>query len=120
MPLSETLSVKLGNRRHRRYNRYRGDFRVCVSHLLGDEYRNLEGHCRDLSSAGIGVILAAELNGGEVVGLSFVLPGAALPMEVRAVVRHRRGVQYGFEFLSLSALHRDKIGDFLRTLQPID
>jgi hypothetical protein len=113
-------SCKGGARRRRRYTRYRGNFPVSVSHLLGNEYRKLGGHCRDLSEAGIGVILAADLNGGEVVGLSFVLPGATLRSDVRAVVRHRRGCQYGFEFLSLSEGQRDMLGSFLKNLEPAD
>jgi predicted GNAT superfamily acetyltransferase len=87
---------------------------------LGDRYQKLEGRCRDLSAAGIGIILAAELNGGEVVGLSFALPGAALTWDVRAVVRHRRGFQYGFEFLSLIDKQRDLLESSLKGLDPID
>src|SRR5271166_1069319 len=90
------------DRRRRRHPRYGGDFNVTVSHLLGNHYQKLEGHCRDLSEAGIGILLAAELNGGEVTGLLFTLPGSALPWDVRAVVRYRRGYHYGFEFLSLT------------------
>src|SRR5208282_5189653 len=85
------------DRRRRRHPRYSADFRVSVSYLLENQYHNLEGHCRDMSEAGIGILLAAELNGGEVAELSFLLPGS-LFFEVRAVVRYRRGYQYGFEF----------------------
>lgn len=121
MPSADAKQAKKPvDRRRRRHARYRGDFRVSVSHLLGDEYQKIEGHCRDLSEAGIGIILAAELNGGEVVGLSFLLPGAPHPFEVRAVVRHRRGYQYGFEFLSLSPEQRDLLESFFKGLQPVD
>ena len=90
------------DRRRRRHPRYAADFRVTVSYLLENQYQKLEGHCRDLSEAGIGILLAAEMNSGEVVGLSYLVPGSADPWEVRAVVRYRRGYQYGFEFLSLT------------------
>jgi hypothetical protein len=96
------------------------DFRVTVSHLLGDKYLKLEGHCRDLSEAGIGILLAAELNGGEVVGLSFLLPGSPLAWEVRAVVRYRRGYQYGFEFLSLTAAQHATLKGYVKNLKPAD
>jgi hypothetical protein len=108
------------DRRRRRHPRYRGDFRVNVSHLLGRDYQRLEGHCRDLSEAGIGVLLAAELDGGEVAGLSFSLPGSELPWEVRAVVRHRRGYQYGFEFLSLTGAQQESLKSYFKGLEPID
>jgi len=113
-------ATKSVDRRRRRHPRYRGDFRVSVSHLLGDEYQTIEGHCRDLSEAGIGIILAAELNSGEVMGLGFLLPGEAVGFDVRAVVRHRRGYQYGFEFLSLSPEQRDLLERFFKGLQPLD
>ncbi|MFZ0770669.1 MAG: PilZ domain-containing protein [Candidatus Sulfotelmatobacter sp.] len=108
------------DRRRRRSPRYRGDFRVTVSHLLGIQYQRLEGHCRDLSKAGIGILLAAELNGGDVVNLSFALPGSALPWDVRAVIRYRRGCQYGFEFLSLTHEQQVSLESYLEGLEPID
>lgn len=121
MPSSDVKrTTNPADRRRRRHPRYRGDFRVTVTHLLGDEYQKLEGHCRDLSAAGIGIILAAELDGGEVVGLSFLLPEAAHPWDVRAVVRHRRGCQYGFEFLSLTQEQQDMLEGFLKGLEPVD
>lgn len=101
------------DRRRRRHPRYRGDFRVNVSNLLENRYQKLEGHCRDLSEAGIGILLAAELNGGDVAGLNFSLPGSALQWEVRAVVRYRRGYQYGFEFLSLTGEQRESLKIYL-------
>jgi hypothetical protein len=108
------------DRRRRRHPRYSADFRVTVSHLLENHYQKLEGHCRDLSQAGIGILLAAELNGGEVTGLSFTLPGSPLPWEVRAVVRYRRGYQYGFEFLSLTAAQQEFLKNYIKDLKQAD
>lgn len=107
-------------RRRRRHPRYSADFRVTVSYLLENQYHNLEGHCRDLAEAGIGILLAAELNSGEVTGLSFLLPGAALPWAVRAVVRYRRGYHYGFEFLSLTNEQLQTLKHHLKGLKPAD
>ena len=106
------------DRRRRRHTRYAADFRVGVSYLLENQYQNLEGHCRDLAEAGIGILLAAELNSGEVAGLSFLLPGSALAWEVRAVVRYRRGYQYGFEFLSLTAKQQESLKSYIKGLEP--
>jgi hypothetical protein len=105
------------DRRRRRHPRYSADFRVSVSYLLENQYQKLEGHCRDLAEAGIGILLAAELNSGEVVGLSFLLPGSAIPWEVRAVVRYRRGYQYGFEFLSLTAEQQESLKSYVKGLK---
>lgn len=91
-----------------------------MSYLLGDHYQKLEGHCRDLAEAGIGILLAAELNSGEVTGLSFLVPGAAVPWVVRAVVRYRRGYHYGFEFLSLTDEQHKSLTSYLKGLKPVD
>ncbi len=54
MPTADAKRAKKPvDRRRRRHPRYRGDFQVSVSHLLGNEYQKIEGHCRDLSVAGI-------------------------------------------------------------------
>jgi hypothetical protein len=103
------------DRRRRRHARYRSDFRVAVSYL-GNHYQTIEGHCRDVSEAGIGILLAAEMDNGEVVSLAFSLPGSMLSWEVRAVVRYRRGYQYGFEFLSLTSEQQESLKSYLKTL----
>ena len=91
-----------------------------MSYLLENQYQNLEGHCRDLAEAGIGILLAAELNSGEVTGLSFSVPGAPGPWAVRAVVRYRRGYHYGFEFLSLTDEQQKSLTSYLKGLKPAD
>jgi hypothetical protein len=108
------------DRRRRRHSRYRADFHVIVSYLLGDDYQKIEGHCRDISEAGIGILLAAELKGGEVAGLSFSLPGSTPPWEMRAVVRYRRGYHYGFEFLAITGEERESLRDYVKDLTPCD
>jgi hypothetical protein len=90
-------------RRLRRTPRYRSSFPVLVKLLAAGRYESLQAHCKDLSEAGIGVLLAAELASGEVVSLNFTLPGLPIPWEVRSVLRHRRGYHYGFEFFSLTS-----------------
>jgi hypothetical protein len=120
MPASSPKRVtSQGQRRRRRHPRFRGDFPVSLTFLLGDRYQKLEGHCSDLSEAGIGILLAAELNAGEVAGLNFALPGVA-PWELRAVLRYRRGYHYGFEFLSLTDEQYDSLQGYLGTLTAID
>jgi hypothetical protein len=95
-------------RRQRRFPRFRTNFPVGVTLLAGTQYRSLEAHCKDLSAAGIGLLVATELNSGEVASLSFSLPGTRESLELRAVLRHRRGYHYGFEFLSLTS-HQNKL-----------
>jgi hypothetical protein len=75
---------------------------VQVTLLAADRYESMQAHCKDLSEAGIGVLLAAELASGEVVSLNFTLPGLPAAWDVRGILRHRRGYHYGFEFFSLT------------------
>jgi c-di-GMP-binding flagellar brake protein YcgR len=118
-PTRKPVSAPI-DRRRRRHQRYRVDFRLKTTYLEGHEYKQLEGHCSDLSEAGIGMLLASEMNMGEVVGLNFSLPGSNAAWELRAVARHRRGYHYGFEFLSLTAEQRESLKQFLKTLTPLD
>ena len=107
------------DRRRRRHPRYRGEFAVVVTVLMANRYEKLDGYSKDLSEAGIGILLAAEVTVGEVAGLSFSIPGGA-PWEIKAVLRFRRGYHYGFEFLSLSAHQQQQLNLYLKTLVPID
>ena len=45
----------------------------------------------------------------EVVSLELALPQATYPLKLRALVRYRRGLHYGFEFLALSMEQRAAI-----------
>ena len=107
-------------RRQRRYPRYRTEFPVTLTLLSNEGHQCLDGHCRDLSVAGIGVLIAEELTLGGVVALTFTLPGSAQPWELRAVLRHRRGYHYGFEFLSLSDQQGEALRGYLPSLERAD
>ncbi len=68
----------------------------------------------------MGAIVAAELTSGDVVSLSFSLPGSNNPWEVRAVLRHRLGYHYGFEFLSLNVERINAVKNFIQSRERID
>lgn len=80
----------------------------------------MEGRCRDLAEAGIGILIAAEFPLGEVVSLAFSLPNTAQAWTVRAVLRQRRGYHYGLEFLSLSAAQVEELRRYLPSLKRAD
>ena len=107
-------------RLRRQYPRYRCEFPVVVSVLAGDQRHRLNAHCRDVSETGIGMLLAADLSPGEVASLAFSLPEVSQPWDVRAVLRHRRGYHYGFEFLSLSERQVKTLKSFLEDLERSD
>jgi|SRR5271165_586124 len=108
------------DRCRRRHPRYRAEFPVVVTLLSEGNRQRLDGHCRDISQAGIGVLIAADLDLGEVVTLAFSLPEARDSWEIRAVIRHRRGYHYGFEFLSLSDDQKRALTGYLRELDRAD
>jgi len=108
------------DRLRRRHARYRCEFAVVVNLLAGKGQQRMNAHCRDVSKAGIGVLLAEELAMGEVATLSFSLPGVSQPWEVRAVLRHRRGYHYGFEFLSLTDRQSKTLNGYLEDLERAD
>jgi c-di-GMP-binding flagellar brake protein YcgR len=113
-------SNRVADRRQRRYPRFRSEFPVTVSLFSGREHENLNAHCRDLSQGGIGMLIAADLNVGEVASLAFSLPTLPQPWNLRAVLRCRRGYQYGFEFLALSAQQSQALADYFPTLERSD
>lgn len=109
-----------GERRQRRHPRYRVEFPVGIVLFSGEERQHLQAHGRDLSLAGMGVLIADDLALGDVMGLSFSLPGSPGPWNVQAVLRYRRGYQYGFEFLALSDAQTEALAAYLPRLERLD
>ena len=68
----------------------------------------------------MGALVAAELKIGEVASLNFSLPGQPQEWEVRAVLRHRRGFHYGFEFLALTGPQTELLCNYLPSLTRAD
>lgn len=105
------------NRRVRRHSRCTCNFPMVVTLFAGDSYRRLDAHCKNLSEAGMGILLAEELAAGEVVSLRFCFPGSSQEWEVRAILRHRRGYHYGLEFISVSTELKRIMRRFMKGLE---
>jgi hypothetical protein len=84
----------------RRYRRYPMDVRLNVHVFRHGEISYFWGRSSELGLDGIGGTLTGNLEPGEVVSLEFPLPVSPYPIKVRAVVRYRIGLHYGFEFLT--------------------
>ena len=104
-----TPGKKLAAAHVRRYPRFAIDVRLQVRMFQNGEFQSCWGRSTELGPDGIGATLTGELESGEIVSLEFPLPLSPYPLKVRAIVRYRQGLRYGFEFLTLSDAQRDTI-----------
>jgi hypothetical protein len=95
--------------RKRRYPRFALDLRLQVRMFQDGEFRSCWGRSTELGQDGIGATLTGELESGEIVTLDIPLPLSPYPVKIRAIVRYRQGLRYGFEFLTLTETQRDTI-----------
>jgi PilZ domain len=93
----------------RRYPRFALDVRMQVRMFQSGEFRSCWGRSTELGQDGIGATLTGELETGEIVSLDIPLPLSPYPLKVRAIVRYRQGLRYGFEFLTLGDAQRETI-----------
>ena len=93
----------------RRFQRYALDVRVVVNVFREGKLRDFWGRSTELGLDGLGATLTGELDPGEVVSMEFPLPLSAYPLKLRAIVRFRQGLHYGFEFLTIAAEQRETL-----------
>ena len=102
----------------RRFPRFIIDVRLQVKMFQAGEFRNCWGRSTEMGQDGIGATLTGSLEPGEIVTLEIPLPLTPYPIKVRAIVRYRQGLRYGFEFLTLNDQQRDtirRVCDYLAT-----
>jgi hypothetical protein len=100
----------------RRFPRFCVDARMQVRMFQAGEFRSCWGRSTELGQDGIGATLTGDLETGEIVSLEIPLPLSPYPLKVRAIVRYRQGLRYGFEFLTLNETQRDMIRRVCETL----
>ncbi len=93
----------------RRFPRFVIDMRLQVKMFQAGEFRTCWGRSTEMGQDGIGATLTGSLEPGEIVTLDIPLPLTPYPIKVRAIVRYRQGLRYGFEFLTLNDSQRDTI-----------
>jgi TonB family protein len=72
------------------------------------------GRAVNVCERGIAAMLAADLIPGETVGVEVRLPLSADAIRVRAAVRYQDKLQYGFEFVAISAEERGRIREWAK------
>jgi PilZ domain len=87
-------------RNRRRIERSDIDRRVRVSIVLKGKPSCVFGRIRDISQDGIGAVIPCSLSIDEQVALEFSLGDGSIGT-MSAIVRHRQGFHYGFEFISI-------------------
>lgn len=75
---------------------------VAVTILTTQGYEAFHGRCTEISLTGLGCMVAREMDVGEMVRLEIGLPNQELTLLLRAVVRRRKGLLHGFEFVSMA------------------
>jgi hypothetical protein len=108
-PGKQFASRKSDRAHLRRYPRFAIDARLQVRMFQAGEFQSCWGRSTELGEDGIGATLTGELQSGEIVSLEIPLPLSPYPLKVRAIVRYRDGLRYGFEFLTLNATQRDML-----------
>ena len=93
----------------RRFPRFPIDVRLQVRMFQQGEFRSCWGRSTEMGQDGIGATLTGSLETGEIVTLDIPLPLTPYPIKVRAIVRYRQGLRYGFEFLTLNESQRDTV-----------
>lgn len=115
-----TAPARTPSKYNRRYPRYAIDVRLQVRMFQEGEFRTCWGRSTEIGQDGIGATLTGSLETGEIVTLEIPLPLTAYPIKVRAIVRYRQGLRYGFEFLTMNDSQRDtikRVCEYLATQQ---
>jgi PilZ domain len=102
----------------RRFPRFTLDVRLQVKMFQNGEHCSCWGRSKEIGQDGIGATLTGSLETGEIVTLEIPLPLTPYPIKVRAIVRYRQGLRYGFEFLTLKDSQREtlrRVCDYLAT-----
>jgi hypothetical protein len=75
------------------------------------------GRALDISEGGMQIFAGLELRADDPVQVEFTPPYSSSPVRVSAVVRHRRGYNYGVEFRSEALSDREQTERFCRLMQ---
>ena len=108
---STTSSGQPTGKQHftRRFPRFVIDVRLQVKMFQAGEFRQCWGRSTEMGQDGIGATLTGQPRARRDRNPGIPLPLTPYPIKVRAIVRYRQGLRYGFEFLTLNDNQRDTI-----------
>jgi PilZ domain-containing protein len=106
-----------GQQKERRFRRFSVDMRVQAQVFRAGTLSTAWGRSWEMGEDGMSGTLTGEMEPGDVVSLEFTLPHSREPMKVRAVVRHRTGYRYGFEFLTVTDAQREQMREAFHQME---
>jgi hypothetical protein len=83
----------------RRWQRYRLNVPIRLIYTHEGTSKIVSGRGNDMSEGGVLVFAGLELKAGDAVLIEFTPPYSAGPVRAKGIVRHRRGYNYGVEFV---------------------
>ena len=96
----------------RRWQRYRLNLPIRLIFTHDGTTKYMSGRGNDMSEGGVLVFAGMELKTGDEVSIEFTPPFASGPVRAKGVVRHRRGYNYGIEFVTDTAADKEQIEKF--------
>jgi hypothetical protein len=101
----------------RRWQRYRLNLPIRLIFNNDGKTKIMAGRGNDMSEGGVLVFAGMELKTGDEVQIEFTPPFSAGPVRAKGVVRHRRGYNYGIEFLLENDADREQTEKFRSLLR---
>jgi PilZ domain-containing protein len=83
----------------RRWQRYRLNVPIRLIYTHEGTSKIVSGRGNDMSEGGVLVFAGLELKAGDSILIEFTPPFSAGPVRAKGIVRHRRGYNYGIEFV---------------------
>ena len=101
----------------RRWQRFRLNLPIRLIFSRDDKTRIMNSRGNDMSEGGILVFAGIELKTGDEVSVEFTPPFSNEPVRARGIVRHRRGYNYGIEFLFDTTTDQEQAEKFRNLLR---
>ena len=101
----------------RRWQRYRLNLPIRIIVSRNASTRITNGRAADISQGGVLVFAGIELSAGSEVFVEFTEPYSGEPIRARGLVRHRRGYNYGVEFLTETTEQQEQADKFRALLR---
>ena len=102
----------------RRWQRYRLNVPIRLIHTQDGTSKIMSGRGNDVSEGGVLVFAGMELKTCDEVSIEFTPPYSS-PVRARGIVRHRRGYNYGIEFLMETDSDREQAERFRGLLRMV-